>query len=71
MFAALLQNPNSLSLIPQPGELDQAAWRRIFGYVVRGWDLKTCNNHLVTLIEKARVLTEAQEVKHAYSRVQL
>ena len=55
-------------MISQPAALEA---KTIFGVVYGTWDLKTCNNHLVTLIEKARVLTEAQEVKHAYSRVQL
>ena len=29
-------------------------------------DLKTCNNHLVAFIERARVLAEAIEVKKMY-----
>jgi len=43
-------------------------WRTYFGYSYRSgaWDLKTCNNHLVTFIEKARVLAEAYEVKKMY-----
>jgi len=32
----------------------------------RGLDLKTCNNHLVAFIERARVLAEAIEVKKMY-----
>jgi len=51
-----------------PGEIDQATWRFLFGYIERGWDLKTCNNHLVTFIEKARVLAEAYEVDNMWPR---
>ena len=29
-------------------------------------DLKTCNNHLISFIERARVLAEAIEVKKMY-----
>jgi len=43
-------------------------WRTFFGYVKRegSWDLKTCNNHLINFIERARVLAEAIEVKAMY-----
>jgi len=51
-----------------PGEIDQKTWRYIFGYIESGWDLKTCNNHLVTFIEKARVLAEAYEVDNMYPK---
>lgn len=48
-----------------PGELNV---KDVFGvvYHVGSWDLKTCNNHLVNFIEKARVLAEAMEVKKMY-----
>ena len=52
----------------QPGDIDQKTWRYIFGYIESGWDLKTCNNHLVTFIEKARVLAEAYEVDNMYPK---
>ena len=48
----------------QPGALEAET---IFGPFVYGtWDLKTCNNHLVNFIEKARVLAEAMDVKRMY-----
>ena len=34
-----------------------------FGLVLGSWDLKTCNNHLVAFIDRARVLAEAYEIK--------
>jgi len=34
-----------------------------FGIVLGSWDLKTCNNHLVAFIDRARVLAEAYEIK--------
>jgi len=36
-----------------------------------GWDLKECNNRLVTYIDRARVLREAYELKKSLSEVQL
>jgi len=30
---------------------------------IHSWDLKTCNNHLVAFIDRARVLAEAYEIK--------
>lgn len=59
---------NIMLLIIQPGEIDQKTWRFLFGYIESGWDLKTCNNHLVTFIEKARVLAEAYEVDRMYPK---
>lgn len=29
------------------------------------WDLKTCNNHLVNFIDRARILAEAYDVKES------
>ena len=53
-----------LRAIFQPGALEAET---IFGPFVYGtWDLKTCNNHLVNFIEKARVLAEAMDVKRMY-----
>jgi len=51
-----------------PAQPSGTWWRTFFGYTYRSgaWDLKTCNNHLVTFIEKARVLAEAYEVKKMY-----
>jgi len=37
--------------------------RAIFNIVLGSWDLKTCNNHLVAFIDRARVLAEAYEIK--------
>merc|ERR1712130_134266 len=36
-----------------------------------GWDLKECNNRLVTYIDRARVLRQAYELKKSLSEVQL
>merc|ERR1712110_285150 len=60
----------TLELQPQmsdghPGEIDKETWQRVFGQICP-WDLRTCNNHFVTLIEKSRVLAEAQEVRDMY-----
>ena len=35
------------------------------------WDLKECNNRLVTYIDRARVLRQAYELKKSLSEVQL
>ena len=51
----------------QPGEIDRATWQDVFGQICP-WDLRTCNNHFVTLIEKNRVLAEAQEVRDMYPK---
>ena len=37
--------------------------RSTFNIVLGSWDLKTCNNHLVAFIDRARVLAEAYEIK--------
>jgi len=37
--------------------------KTIFGIDLGSWDLKTCNNHLVAFIDRARVLAEAYEIK--------
>ena len=50
-------------MILQPGALEA---KTIFGVMYGTWDLKTCNNHLVNFIEKARVLAEAMDVKRMY-----
>ena len=42
------------------GAIDAKA---IFNIVLGSWDLKTCNNHLVAFIDRARVLAEAYEIK--------
>ena len=52
-----------IALILQPGALEA---KTIFGVMYGTWDLKTCNNHLVNFIEKARVLAEAMDVKRMY-----
>ena len=41
----------------------------VFG--LSGWDLKECNNRLVTYIDRARVLRQAYELKKSLSEVQL
>jgi len=37
--------------------------KNIFGIMTSSWDLKTCNNKLVSFIDRARVLAEAYEMK--------
>ena len=49
-----------LILYFQPAEVIA---KDIFGIVLGSWDLKTCNNHLVAFIDRARVLAEAYEIK--------
>merc|ERR1711970_266174 len=44
------------------GPADVSA-KAIFGIVVGSWDLKTCNDHLVAFIDRARVLAEAYDFK--------
>ena len=50
----------------QPGALEAKTITKLFGVMYGTWDLKTCNNHLVNFIEKARVLAEAMDVKKMY-----
>ena len=49
-----------LILLFQPAEISA---KTVFGIVLGSWDLKTCNNHLVSFIDRARVLAEAYEIK--------
>eukprot|EP00091_Calanus_sinicus_P025320 TRINITY_DN9601_c0_g1_i1.p1 TRINITY_DN9601_c0_g1~~TRINITY_DN9601_c0_g1_i1.p1 ORF type:complete len:239 (-),score=56.25 TRINITY_DN9601_c0_g1_i1:583-1299(-) len=45
------------------GHPAEVSAKAIFGIVLGSWDLKTCNNHLVAFIDRARVLAEAYEIK--------
>ena len=39
--------------------------------ILDGWDLKECNNRLVTYIDRARVLRQAYDLKKGLADVQL
>ena len=54
----------------QPKRLSDFEVADLFG-IPTGWDLKECNNRLVTYIDRARVLREAYELKKSLSEVQL
>ena len=47
----------------QPAAMAEIDAKAIFNIVLGSWDLKTCNNHLVAFIDRARVLAEAYEIK--------
>jgi len=61
------QRRNLVSLDLQHQEMDghpaEVIAKTIFGIDLGSWDLKTCNNHLVAFIDRARVLAEAYEIK--------
>jgi len=52
-----------------PKRLTDVEVVELFG--LSGWDLKECNNRLVTYIDRARVLRQAYELKKSLSEVQL
>jgi len=52
-----------------PKRLTDFEVAEVFG--LSGWDLKECNNRLVTYIDRARVLRQAYELKKSLSEVQL
>jgi len=54
-----------LNLLQQDldGHPVEVSARSIFGIKTSNWDLKTCNNKLVSFIDRARVLSEAYEIK--------
>jgi len=61
-----------------PKRLSDSEVEKIFGPlrplnppIHDGWDLKECNNRLVTYIDRARVLRQAYELKKSLSEVQL
>ena len=54
----------------QPKRLSDFEVADLFG-IPTGWDLKECNNRLVTYIDRARVLRQAYEMKKSLSEVQL
>jgi len=47
----------------QDGHPAEVVAKSIFGIILGSWDLKTCNDHLVAFIDRARVLAEAYEIK--------
>ena len=65
-------------LFLQPKRLNDSEVEMLFGPlrplnppIHDGWDLKECNNRLVTYIDRARVLRQAYELKKSLSEVQL